>query len=77
MSFLGSDITPLSVSVQNVDASVLRVTIGAAGRWEVPQAQLFTNTAQGESPGLWHELRAVLTLLRRPLLRCVDAECQV
>lgn len=44
----GRDLSPLTVSVQNLDRSILRVKIGAPGRWEVPAAQLFTSTAQGE-----------------------------
>ena len=47
MPFLGTDISPLTLSIQNLDQSILRVKIGAAGRWEVPQDQLFSNTAQG------------------------------
>ena len=47
MGFLGSDITPLTLSVQNVDANILRVKLGANGRFEVPQS-LFQNTGQGD-----------------------------
>ncbi len=47
MPFLGQDISPLTLSVQNIDQSILRVTIGAPNRWEVPQDRLFTYTAQG------------------------------
>ncbi|CAL8465182.1 g4717 [Coccomyxa elongata] len=46
MPFLGQDISPLTLSVQNIDQSILRVTIGAPNRWEVPQDRLFTYTAQ-------------------------------
>ena len=44
----GKDISPLTVSIHKLDHSILRVKIGAPGRWEVPTAQLFTSTAQGE-----------------------------
>jgi len=47
MPFLGSDLSPLTLSVQNIDQSILRVKIGGPGRWEVPQDRLFINTAQG------------------------------
>ena len=47
MGFLGSDVTPLTLSVQNVDANILRVKLGASGRFEVPQS-LFQNTGQGD-----------------------------
>ncbi|KAK9845865.1 hypothetical protein WJX81_004565 [Elliptochloris bilobata] len=39
---LGQDISPLTLDVTPISATVLRVRIGAPGRWEVPQA-LFTN----------------------------------
>lgn len=44
---LGADISPLTLSIQNLDQAILRVTIGAPGRWEVPASQLFSNTAPG------------------------------
>lgn len=47
MPYLGSDLSPLTLSVQNVDQSILRVKIGVPERWEVPQDRLFINTAQG------------------------------
>ena len=47
MGFLGSDVTPLTLSVQNVDANILRVKLGASGRFEVPQS-LFQDTGQGD-----------------------------
>ncbi|CAK0786903.1 hypothetical protein CVIRNUC_010117 [Coccomyxa viridis] len=50
MGFLGSDVTPLTLSVQNVDANILRVKLGASGRFEVPQS-LFQNTGQGRVQG--------------------------
>ena len=49
MPFLGSDITPLALTVENVDQNILRVKIGADGRFEVPN-DLFQNTGQGELP---------------------------
>jgi CRISPR/Cas system endoribonuclease Cas6 (RAMP superfamily) len=47
MPFLGSDISPLALSVENVDQNILRVKIGANGRFEVPPS-LFRNTGEGE-----------------------------
>ena len=47
MPFLGSDISPLEVQMDNMDRAILRVKIGAPGRWEVPQAKLFNNTIRG------------------------------
>jgi hypothetical protein len=47
MPFLGADVSPLTLSIQNLDQNILRVKIGAPGRWEVPQDWLFSNTAQG------------------------------
>ena len=47
MPMLGADITPLSLAIQSLDQNILRITIGAAGRWEVPTSQLFSNTAPG------------------------------
>lgn len=49
MMFLGSDISPLTLSVENVDMNILRVKLGANGRFEVPQS-LFQNTGQGDLP---------------------------
>lgn len=49
MPFLGSDITPLALTVENIDQNILRVKIGANGRFEVPH-DLFQNTGQGELP---------------------------
>ena len=40
---LGRDISPLDVTVQYLTASIMRVKIGAAGRWEVPMS-LFNAT---------------------------------
>lgn len=44
---LGQDISPLTLDVMPLSAAVLRVRIGAPGRWEVPQA-LFANR---DAPG--------------------------
>ena len=49
MPFLGSDITPLALTVENVDQNILRVKIGANDRFEVPH-NLFQNTGQGKLP---------------------------
>ena len=37
---LGADISPLQLTVVNVDSATLRVKIGAPGRWEVPRSLL-------------------------------------
>ena len=50
----GRDISPLTLSVENLDRSILRIKLGAPGRWEVPAAQLFTSTAQGECQNRQH-----------------------
>ena len=39
---LGLDISPLTLDMLPVSTAILRVKIGAPGRWEVPQA-LFAN----------------------------------
>ena len=44
---LGPDISPLSVLVEAIDSNILHVKIGATGRWEVPQGDLFLNTGMG------------------------------
>ena len=45
---LGSDISPITLSVENVDQNILRVKMGANGRFEVPET-LFQNIGQGDS----------------------------
>ena len=57
---LGPDISPLSVLVEAIDSNILHVKIGAAGRWEVPQDDLFLNTGMGK----------VLLRISSPLLPC-------
>lgn len=47
MPFLGVDISPLDVQMDNVDRGILQVKIGAPGRWELPQDKLFINTVRG------------------------------
>ena len=47
LPYLGQDISPLTLDVMPASAAVLRVRIGAPGRWEVPQA-LFANR---DAPG--------------------------
>lgn len=47
MPFLGLDISPIYVQMENLNQGILRVKVGAAGRWEVPQDKLFTNTVTG------------------------------
>ncbi|CAL8465181.1 g4716 [Coccomyxa elongata] len=51
MPFLGVDISPLGFQAESVDQGILRVKIGAPGRWEVPQNKLFTNTVRGSTDG--------------------------
>ena len=46
-SSLGPDVSPLEVLVESVDSNVLRLKIGAPGRWEVPKEDLFINTGTG------------------------------
>ncbi len=46
MQSLGSDISPITLSVENIDQNILRVKMGANGRFEVP-GSLFQNTGQG------------------------------
>ena len=53
---LGQDISPLALDMMPVSAAVLRVRIGAPGRWEVPQA-LFANR---DAPGVVLLLSCVL-----------------
>ena len=40
----GTDVSPLNVNIQYITSNIVRVKIGAAGRWEVP-ASLFNVTA--------------------------------
>ena len=51
MQSLGSDISPITLSVENIDQNILRVKMGANGRFEVP-GSLFQNTGQGDSSPL-------------------------
>lgn len=52
---LGADISNLQVTVTDISPSILRVTIGASGRWTVPQGDIFQNVAiaSGSPPGVW------------------------
>ncbi len=50
MPFLGADISPLDLQMERVDTGILRVKIGAPGRWELPQDKMFINTVKGTSP---------------------------
>ena len=45
---LGPDVSPLNVTVQYLTASIMRVKIGAAGRWEVPMDLFDATPPQGE-----------------------------
>ncbi|KAK9790964.1 hypothetical protein WJX73_005820 [Symbiochloris irregularis] len=44
MSKLGPDITNLDLTVSQLSPTILRVTIGAPGRWTVPQSTIFKGT---------------------------------
>ena len=46
---LGADMSPLDVLVEPIDSNILHIKIGAPGRWEVPQKEIFINTGAGES----------------------------
>ena len=37
---LGADVSPLTLNVENIDSTTLRVKLGAPGRWEVPRSLL-------------------------------------
>ena len=56
---LGSDISPITLSVENVDQNILRVKLGANGRFEVP-GSLFRNTGHGECFPLPVAMQALL-----------------
>lgn len=47
MSNLGPDITTLDLSVSQLSPTILRVTIGAPGRFTVPQNTIFKGTGIG------------------------------
>ena len=40
----GTDVSPLNVNIQYITSNIVRVKIGASGRWEVP-ASIFNVTA--------------------------------
>ena len=69
---LGSDVSPLALSVERVSRSILRVKLGAAGRWEVPRSLFKTENITLGAPLLgcrclwpWQDaLLASLTLYR-------------
>ena len=42
-SELGSDLSGLDLTVTNVSPTILRVTIGKAGRYTIPQDKVFKN----------------------------------
>ena len=44
---LGADISGLDLEVSNLSPSIVRVTIGAKGRWTVPQEEIFNNPSIG------------------------------
>ena len=47
---LGADVSPLTLNVENIDSSTLRVKLGAPGRWEVPRS-LLRGTVNSAPPG--------------------------
>ena len=46
---LGADVSPLTLNVENIDSTTLRVKLGAPGRWEVPRS-LLRGTVSGALP---------------------------
>lgn len=62
----GPDVSPLNVGIQYITASILRVKVGAQGRWEVP-ATLFNVTPPTGAPA--HPCRC--------LQRCTDPPQQL
>ena len=68
---LGPDISSLTLDVTQVSPSILRVTIGASGRWTVPQSDIF-NSAQVTGKGPCDAY--LLVLVAEALIRlCRDA----
>ena len=54
-SELGSDLSGLDLTVTNVSPTILRVTIGKAGRYTIPQDKVFQNVdIQSERPCVPH-----------------------
>ena len=47
---LGADITPLGLSIEQVSRSILRIKIGAPGRWEVPRSLFKTENITFGAP---------------------------
>jgi hypothetical protein len=64
---LGADVSPLALSVDNVDSRTLRVRIGAEGRWEVPRALLLGSAdsapAPARSPSHAHSVQSETDIL--------------
>ena len=57
MPTLGADLSGLQLSVVNVSPSILRVTIGAPGRYTIPQDDVFQNTQiERETPAALSQL---------------------
>ena len=50
---LGEDLRSLQLSVANVSPSILRVTIGAPGRYVVPQGDIFQNAGIKGGSSAW------------------------
>jgi len=47
---LGPDVSPLALTVEHTRADILRVKIGAQGRWEVPRSTFPANVSAGAGP---------------------------
>jgi len=47
---LGADITPLGLSIEQVSRRILRIKIGAPGRWEVPRSLFKTENITFGAP---------------------------
>jgi hypothetical protein len=47
---LGPDVSPLALTVERTRADILRVKIGAQGRWEVPRSTFPANVSAGAAP---------------------------
>ena len=69
-SELGSDLTGLDLTVTNVSPSILRVTIGKAGRYTIPQDTLFKDVdIQSEGPCTASPAKAALLMMPFPASR--------
>ena len=76
-SELGSDLTGLDLTVTNVSPSILRVTIGKAGRYTIPQDTLFKDVdIQSEGHCTASPANPSLPIMRNPASRpCISSCC--